>query len=65
MSYIFTRHQLGAVHNYLRDSSLSTNIIRRHPTLDSIATQRYRAFMQTYNHAMISNSCSLKKTAVK
>lgn len=46
--------------NYRADSSLSQNRIHKHPVLDSVATLKFKAFLQTYNYSLIHNKCTLK-----
>ncbi len=53
--YVFQNENVGAAYNYLRDSSLSTNIHGRFPICDSLVKTRFRAFLQTYNHTLLND----------
>jgi arylsulfatase A-like enzyme len=62
MTYRYNKHKLTSVYNYKKDSLLYEELVNRYPQLDSIATREYRAFIQTYNHVLITNSGVLKKS---
>jgi phosphoglycerol transferase MdoB-like AlkP superfamily enzyme len=45
-----------ATYNYRRDSLLNHNIIGSHPAIEATAAAKYRAFLQSYHHALIHNA---------
>ena len=53
------------VFKYTRDSTLSTNIIGQDATTDSVVTRQFKAFLQTYNHTLIHNGGTVKKSGGK
>ncbi len=55
MVYGFAHNRPEQVFNYCRDSALSTNIVGKQLPADSVVTAHFRAFIQTYNHALIHN----------
>jgi phosphoglycerol transferase MdoB-like AlkP superfamily enzyme len=60
MLYIYTNNRMDRAFNYKRDSTLSMNILNNAPLLDSLASRRFRAFLQTYNHTLIHNTGAVK-----
>jgi phosphoglycerol transferase MdoB-like AlkP superfamily enzyme len=58
MVFSFTNSRMTTAYNYLRDSTLTNNIISLQAKIDSMATRQFKSFIQTYNHALINNSAS-------
>ena len=54
--FYFNQNKINAVYNFKRDSNLTKSIHNQYPIIDSIYTAKYRAFIQTYHHTLISNS---------
>jgi phosphoglycerol transferase MdoB-like AlkP superfamily enzyme len=60
MVAIIQKNEIGAVFNYRRDSLLKKDLLNVYPDIQSGMLNRYRAFIQTYNHTLNTNSGSLK-----
>jgi len=60
MAYLFANSRLQHVFKYSRDSALASNLAGHDPVNDSLATMRFRAFLQTYNHTLIHNKSVVK-----
>lgn len=58
--YFFNDNKMNCAFDYLHDSTLTTNVLHKYPPLDSAMEARFRAFLQTYHHALIHNTDSLK-----
>ncbi len=56
MLYILINNKIHSAFNYRRDSTLSNSIPGVYPKADSAMFARFRPFVQTYNHVLISNS---------
>ena len=54
--FYFNQNKINAVYNFKQDSNLTKSIHNQYPIIDSIYTAKYRAFIQTYHHTLISNS---------
>jgi phosphoglycerol transferase MdoB-like AlkP superfamily enzyme len=65
MVYGFAEHKAQQAFNYSRDSVLTTNLAGKQPATDSVVTAHFRAFLQTYNSALIHNEGVIKNTAGK
>jgi phosphoglycerol transferase MdoB-like AlkP superfamily enzyme len=65
MTYRYNNGKLVSVFNYVRDSTLSHDIVHANPYKDSVATIQFRSFIQAYNSALIGNACVLKNGSKK
>ncbi len=60
MVYQYNAGRFNSAYNYRRDSLLTTNLLGARPLNDSLMARRLKAFLQTYNHALIHNSAVVK-----
>jgi phosphoglycerol transferase MdoB-like AlkP superfamily enzyme len=60
MLFCYNAMELYAVRNLKQDSLLGNNILGGHPLLEEKINKECKAFMQTYNHTLISNTGSVK-----
>lgn len=58
--YFFNENNPTMAYNYLRDSTLSNNLLNHYQQLDSTSIGNFRAFIQTYNQTLINNSGRVK-----
>lgn len=58
--YCFKVPDLFQVYYYTSDSALSQQLLNKLPASDSIATSRFKAFIQTYNSTLLHNTGRVK-----
>lgn len=55
MVYCFNVPKLSQVLKYTTDSTLTTNVSNYYPSLDTLNTRGFKAFIQTYNYTLLHN----------
>lgn len=56
----FNKNEIASVFNYRRDSLLTKQLKGQFPELEKKLTDDFKGFIQTYNHALISNEMQVK-----
>lgn len=52
----FNNNSIKSLYNFKSDSTLNKPLLNKYPTLEAKMTKEFKAFMQTHNAALISNS---------
>jgi len=60
MLFCYKGTELYSVNNLRRDSLLKINLFKKFPAFEDKTTEQFKAFIQTYNHALISNEGVVK-----
>ena len=56
----FVSAKINSLYNYKRDSVLNVNLVKQTPRVDSLYSERFKAFIQTYNATLLHNTGHLK-----